>query len=113
MDGTDANPDSDYAIADLLECLETDAVLLNDYTRETRRALRQRLSAYEALPLFASEGTNSVELMQPGRLAVMLLSGIPDDIRFTIGSCSSGKSRWLPEAKHPEAAKSLELGEMA
>jgi DNA helicase HerA-like ATPase len=105
--GVDANPD--YAIEDLLDCLERDNDILHDYARETRRALRQRLSAYEALPLFSTEGTTLTELLRPGRLTVMLLSGVPDDVRLTIVFLLIRKLLGA-RGEASEAAKALELG---
>lgn len=98
-----------YRISDLLECLRSDADIGRDYVRETIRALRQRLTAYEASPLFGDTGTELTELLKPGRLSVMLLSGIPDDIRL-ISIFLTIRKLLFARAQASEAAKSRELG---
>src|SRR5439155_4241082 len=75
-------PTAHYSIALLIDCLRADSEINHDYARETIRALRQRLTAYEATPLFGEDGTDLAELLQPGRLSVLLLSGVPDDVRL-------------------------------
>jgi DNA helicase HerA-like ATPase len=101
--------DPAYRISDLLECLRGDADIEHDYARETIRALRQRLTAYEASPLFGEDGTELTELLKPGRLSVMLLSGIPDDIRL-ISIFLTIRKLLFARAQASEAAKSKELG---
>ena len=82
--GEARTPTVKYVLDDLLECINEDAELLVDYATETRRAVRQRLTAYQAAPIFSSQGTQLTELIQPGRLSVLLLSGVPDDLRLTV-----------------------------
>lgn len=98
-----------YRISHLLECLRGDNDIRQDYARETVRALRQRLGAYEASPLFGDTGTELTELLKPGRLSVMLLSGIPDDIRL-ISIFLTIRKLLFARAQASEAAKSKELG---
>jgi hypothetical protein len=108
-DGTDHPANADYRIADLLDCLRADAEIAHDYARETIRALRQRLTAYEASPLFGDTGTELTELLQPGRLSVLLLSGVPDDVRL-VSIFLTLRKLLSARAKASEAGKSLELG---
>jgi DNA helicase HerA-like ATPase len=108
-DGGLAGAKPTYELKDLLECLSEDEEINSDYQRETLRALRQRLSAYEASPLFGSSGTSLTELLQPGRLSVLLLSGVPDDVRLVVIFLTIRKLLFA-RAAASEASKSLELG---
>jgi len=107
--GTAMAPSPDYAVGDLLACLTGDDEIEHDYQRETLRALRQRLAAYEASPLFDVNGTSLTELLQPGRLSVMLLSGVPDDVRLVVIFLLIRRLLFA-RAAASEAAKSIELG---
>jgi len=100
---------ADYSIADLLRCLAEDGEVARDYNRETIRAVRQRLAAYEASPLFGPVGTRLSELIVPGRLSVMLLSGVPDDLRMVVVFLLIRKLL-AARAEASEATKHLELG---
>jgi DNA helicase HerA-like ATPase len=108
-EGDAVSPTLDYAISDLIDCVREDPELEHDYQPQTLRAVRQRLSAYEATPLFGPEGTSLRELLQPGRLSVLLLSGVPDDVRLVAIFLTIRRLLFL-RAQASEAAKSLELG---
>lgn len=108
-DGSPVAADANYDIDDLVECLEEDADLTNDYARETVRALRQRFSSYASSPLFGPVGTSLVELLRPGRLSILLLSGIPDDVRSVVIFLTIRRLLFT-RAQASEAAKTLELG---
>jgi uncharacterized protein len=107
--GAERGPKPAYEVADLLDCLRNDPQIVSDYQAETRRAMRQRLSAYESLPLFSTTGTQLHELLEPGRLTIILLSGIPDDLRLTIVFLLIRRLLFARSAAS-EAAKALELG---
>jgi hypothetical protein len=107
-DGQAVAPNHDYGLADLIACLADDEIQ-HDYQRETLRALRQRLSAYEASPLFDANGTTLTELLQAGRLSVMLLSGVPDDVRLVVIFLLI-RQVLFARAAASEASKSIELG---
>jgi energy-coupling factor transporter ATP-binding protein EcfA2 len=107
--GQDHPANASYAIADLLECLRGDPEIDNDYAAETIRATRQRLTAYDASPLFGEQGTELSELLQPGRLSVLLLSGVPDDVRL-VSIFLTIRKLLVARASASEAAKTLELG---
>lgn len=108
-DGSPVAANPAYRIDDVVECLAEDAELADDYARETIRALRQRFSSYAASPLFGPEGTSLVDLLKPGRLSILLLSGIPDDIRLVVIFLTIRKLLFA-RAQASEAAKTLELG---
>ncbi|HLX89901.1 MAG TPA: ATP-binding protein, partial [Acidimicrobiales bacterium] len=107
--GAAVAPEPDYDVADLLACLAGDDDIQQDYQRETLRALRQRLGSYEASPLFDRQGTQLNDLLHPGRLSVMLLSGVPDDIRLVVIFLLI-RQLLFARAAASEAAKSVELG---
>jgi hypothetical protein len=108
-DGHDVPAVRDYTIADLIRCVREDPELANDYQPQTLRALRQRLNAYEASPLFGPDGTPLTELLQPGRLSVLLLSGVPDDVRL-VAIFLTIRKLLFARAQSSEAAKTIELG---
>ena len=108
-DGEDVPGMANYAIADLIRCVREDPELSNDYQPQSLRALRQRLGAYEASPLFGSSGTPLTELVQPGRLSVLLLSGVPDDVRL-VAIFLTIRKLLFARAQASEAAKTIELG---
>jgi DNA helicase HerA-like ATPase len=107
--GGEVVANTEYRIRDLLDCLADDREITNDYATVTVRAVRQRLSAYEASPLFGAVGTTLQDLLQPGRLSVLLLSGIPDDVRLVVIYLTIRKLLQA-RAEASEAAKTIELG---
>jgi len=108
-DGTSISPQGDYGLQHVLDCLEQDSQLSVDFTPGSIRAVRQRLQAYADGQLFGETGTPLNELLVPGRLSVVLLSGIPDDERLALIYLLIRKL--LQErAAASEAAKSQELG---
>lgn len=107
--GQEQPANANYAIADLLDCLRSDPEIDNDYASETIRATRQRLTAYDASPLFGEQGTELSELLQPGRLSVLLLSGVPDDVRL-VSIFLTIRKLLVSRAGASEAGKTLELG---
>src|SRR3984957_9769998 len=109
QNGSPVRPEADYEVADLLDCLNGDDDIAQDYQRETLRALRQRLGAYEASPLFSQQGPRLNDLLRPGRLSVMLLSGVPDDVRLVVIFLLI-RQLLFARAAASEAAKSIELG---
>jgi len=105
-------PKPRYAIEDLMECVQADTELLNNYHSETRRAVLQQLSVYWRNPLFqpkrkipmalklllekgavseeelkayeSLEGTASNSLLKPGQLSILLLHKMSDELRFVL-----------------------------
>jgi DNA helicase HerA-like ATPase len=108
-DGTRVPANSTYSIADLLSCLEEDQGVAHDYNPETIRAVTQRFRSYESSPLFADAGPSLNELLRPGRLSVMLLSGVPDDVRLVVIYLTIRKLL-NARAQASEAAKTAQLG---
>lgn len=106
------SPQPRYAIEDLIDCVQQDPELINNYHRETRRAIFQLLTVYWRNPLFqpkrripaglsllkekgelseedlkayeSLEGVTLNELLKPGQLSILLLHKIPDELRFVL-----------------------------
>jgi len=112
-DGTrDYEPEPRYAIEDLMDCIQKDIELNNSYHSETRRAVLQQLSIYWRNPLFqpkrripaavksladkgeiskdilrsfeSLEGITLPVLLKPGKLSILLLHKLPEELRFII-----------------------------
>ena len=104
-------PKSKYAIEDLIDCIQRDQELLSNYHSETRRAVLQLLYVYWRNPLFqpkrrpsgastspdlgeiaqeeckayeTSEGTALNDLLKPGKLSVLLLHKMSDELRLMV-----------------------------
>ena len=111
-DGGFEPPKEDYTLGDLLSCLRDDVDVQRDYAPATIRAVRQRLAAYDATPLFGPHGTDLTELLEAGKLSVMLLSGVPDDLRLVVIFLLIRRLA-VARAAASQAQKSLELAAVA
>lgn len=77
-------PTAEYSLSSLVACVEHDSELLNTYAGETRRALRQQLATYQRNPVFADLGTPLTELLQPGRMSVIVMNKMSDELRLVV-----------------------------
>ena len=77
-------PLSTYAISDLLDCIKLDTELNDSYQSETRRAVVQQLTTYLRNPLFDEQGTPLVELLQPGKMNVLVMNRMSGALRLVI-----------------------------
>lgn len=73
-----------YDIDDLLNCVRTDREISESYQTETRRAVVQQLSTYARNPLFNAQGTLLSDLLRPGKLSVLVMNKMSDELRFTL-----------------------------
>jgi len=73
-----------YSIKNLIDCINQDAELSREFTPDTRRAVRQRLSSYEAIGLFSSSGTPLQQLAEPGKVSILLLGRVSEDLRTLV-----------------------------
>lgn len=85
---TDANgvshlPKSQYSLEDLSQSLHSQEVV-GAYHAETIRALRQRLSSLHRTGLFHEIGVRLEDMVQAGRLTVVLLGRLPTSYRAAI-----------------------------
>lgn len=78
------SPMSNYSIPDLTRCIADDTGLADDFTVDTRRAVRQRLNSYELTGLFSTEGTPLEDILRPGEVSVLLLARVSEDLRTLV-----------------------------
>lgn len=71
-----------YSLSALIKCVESDSELITTYATETCRALRQQLCTYERNPIFADDGTSLKDLLQPGRMSVIVMNKMSDELRL-------------------------------
>jgi hypothetical protein len=73
-----ANPN--FTLDDLLRALEHDHDL-DRYHRDTRESLRRRLDAVRRLPIFSDTGLDVRQLLIPGRISILLLRDLDQQMR--------------------------------
>jgi len=83
-DGQGRSPNADYSLEDLVACLQGDSSLQSDYSPETIRAVRQRLTAYSRINLFDTNGLELRDLVQSGTASVLLLGRVGEDLRALV-----------------------------
>ncbi len=84
-DGTNFHKGTEsYSLSALIKCVEADCDLTTTYATETRRALRQQLCTYERNPIFADDGTSLQDLLQPGRMSVIVMNKMSDELRLIV-----------------------------
>lgn len=75
-------PKTDYSLDDLIACVKTDQELNTAYQAETRRAVLQQLTTYRRNPLFEDQGTTLQEFLKPGRMSVIVMNRMSDELRL-------------------------------
>ena len=75
-------PKSDYSLEDLITCVKCDQELNVAYQTETRRAVLQQLTTYHRNPLFEEQGTTLQEFLKPGRMSVIVMNKMSDELRL-------------------------------
>ena len=75
-------PKSDYSLEDLIACVKCDQELNTAYQTETRRAVLQQLTTYHRNPLFEERGTTLQEFLKPGRMSVIVMNKMSDELRL-------------------------------
>lgn len=82
--GASVLPLDDFGLQDLLDCLQDDDVVVN-YSAQTIRAVKQRLLSWQRDPLFQQPtGTPIPELVRPGRLSILCMNRLSDDMRSVV-----------------------------
>jgi len=85
QDGTRRHPAVEaYSLDDLLTCIKLDTELQASYQAETRRAVLQQLTTFKRSPLFQEQGTALNEFLQPGRLSVVVMNRMSDELRLVV-----------------------------
>lgn len=77
-------PKPEYALDDLIACVKGDQELLQSYQPETQRAVLQQLTTYRRNPLFADTGTSLQEFLKPGRMSVIVMNKMSDELRLIV-----------------------------
>lgn len=81
----EANPG--YAITDLLDCIENDAIINDEnrgFARATTRGLIARLTAMASWGVFSATGTSIEEIFRRGVLTIIKLNSVPDNLKTLI-----------------------------
>ena len=76
----------EYSISDLIDCVRSDSELLDAYHGETRRAVVQQLTTYHRNPLFEDQGTALRDFLTPGRMSVIVMNKMSDELRLIVVS---------------------------
>jgi hypothetical protein len=76
-----ANPN--FTLEDLLRVLERDPDM-DYYHRDTRQSLRRRLDAVRRLPIFSDMGLDVRRLLEPGRISILLLRDLDQQMRSVL-----------------------------
>lgn len=77
-------PNPEYTLEHLIDCIRSDQELLDGYQRETRRGVMQQLGSYSRNPVFSSQGTLLADVLIPGRLNVIVMNTLPDQLRLVL-----------------------------
>jgi DNA helicase HerA-like ATPase len=78
---------TDPIVGDYQRCLAEDVDIQSGiYTPDTIRALAQRLRSIASHAVFQGHGTPLLELLKPGQVSVLLLNGLPTDLRNVVAS---------------------------
>jgi hypothetical protein len=107
-----------YSLSALIKCIQADRDLLTTYAAETRRALRQQLSTYERNPVFSDDGTSLQDLLNPGRMSVIVMNKMSDELRLIVVAAFlrrliSSRIRASETEKHLKLLDSLSADEQA
>ena len=66
--------------------MRSDSELLDTYHGETRRAVVQQLTTYHRNPLFEDQGTALRDFLTPGRMSVIVMNKMSDELRLIVVS---------------------------
>lgn len=80
-------PNAQYGVGDLVECIERDHEIQDLYHAETRRSVNQALRSFQRMPLFgATTGTPMTEMALAGVLSILCLGRLADDLRTVVAT---------------------------
>ena len=75
-----------YSLDDLITCVQSDMEIKEAYHGETRRAVLQQLQTYRRNPLFEDQGTSLYDFLRPGRMSVIVMNKMSDELRLLVVS---------------------------
>ena len=79
------NPNTNYSIGDLVDCIDHDPDIANFYSSETCRSVVQPLRSLARMPLFQSpQGTPLTDLAEAGVLSILCLGRLNEDLRTVL-----------------------------
>ena len=105
-DGTDA--ERGVTLRELVECLEMESSLSEQFAEETRRALGARLGALLRMPMFSGRGTPLNEFLRDGECRVLLLGRLEPPLRSVVAALLT-RQVFNARARAAEANKFLRL----
>ena len=82
-------PKREYSLDDMISCVKNDQELSTAYQDETRRAVLQQLMTYNRNPLFEEQGTTLQDFLDPGRMSVIVMNKMSDELRLIVVSASA------------------------
>ena len=86
VDQVDIDPKTTFGLQDLIDCTFDDDIQAS-YQPMTIRAVKQRLTSWSRDPLFQeATGTPICELVQSGKLSILCLNRLSDDMRSVLTS---------------------------
>ena len=77
-------PSQQYSLDDLISCVKKDKEINEAYHNETQRAVLQQLMTYRRNPLFDDQGTSLKEFLKPGRMSVIVMNKMSDELRLIV-----------------------------
>jgi len=84
--GVRVEPTQDYDFGDLINCIENDSEIIENYNENTLRSIRQRMISYSSLNLFQGAPTPLTELIQRSNVSVLMLGRTPDELKKVLVS---------------------------
>lgn len=79
-------PRAQYSLDDLIACVRSDKELVETYHPETQRAVLQQLMTYHRNPLFEDQGTSLRDFLKPGRMSIIVMNKMSDELRLIVVS---------------------------
>lgn len=95
-------------LRELVECLEEESELSEQFAEETRRALGARLGALFRMPMFSEAGTPLNDLLRAGECRVLLLGRLEPPLRSVVAALLT-RQVFNARARAAEANKFLRL----
>jgi hypothetical protein len=84
--GTTVPAQSNFTFDHLLAGLDQDPTFAVNYNDNTIRAVRQRLDTFRGLPLFQGASTDLTDILKPGRVSILMLGRVPDELKNVVVS---------------------------
>lgn len=81
-----------FEIGDLIDCLQRDIDIQNQWQQQTRDAVLWKLESLVDSSLFESGGMNIRDILQPGRLSIFLLRNLDNATKALVVSIFSKKA---------------------